>query len=178
VKPPAFVYFKQPWTTPSLKGQGAWYQSSHARRTARLRADTKTILLSVSLTPPAPPWRLIVTRGNASEATGPGLDAHDNLRLALSAVVDGAADYLRIADNDPRLTIHYQKAVAPRGKPFVSVKIETHDAMESDPAALRELVMRTAALAMVYLPADDAAGWKLLGEVDRALGVKARGATR
>lgn len=43
------------------------------------------------------------------------LDSHDNLRASLKAVVDGAADWLGVKDNDPRVSWAYaQERAAPK----------------------------------------------------------------
>ena len=50
------------------------------------------------------------------------LDSHDNLRSSLKACADGAADWLGVKDNDPRITWSYAQE---RGKPKTyAVRIE------------------------------------------------------
>lgn len=52
------------------------------------------------------------------------LDAHDNLGASMKATIDGIADYLRIRDNDPRVTFKTAEAYGGVRKYRVRIDIE------------------------------------------------------
>ena len=52
-----------------------------------------------------------------------GILDDDNLRGALKAVRDGVADWLGIADNDPRVTWRYEQRQVPRKTYAVEVEV-------------------------------------------------------
>lgn len=69
------------------------------------------------------PVTVTVTRISAGE-----LDAHDNLRGALKAVVDQIAEHYGVADKDKRFTWQYAQEKAKRGTYGVRIRIESSEA--------------------------------------------------
>lgn len=93
----------------------------HWGKKSSRRAGHKTAVWAVMHGKPLPalPITVTLTRISAGE-----LDAHDNLRGSLKAVVDQIAEQYGIADKDKRIDWQYAQEKAPRGTHGVRVKIE------------------------------------------------------
>ncbi len=93
----------------------------HWRAKSARRAAQRTAVWAVMHGKPLPalPITVTLTRISAGE-----LDAHDNLRGSLKAVVDQVAEHYHIPDNDKRFTWQYAQEKAKRGVYGVRVRIE------------------------------------------------------
>lgn len=113
---PDRLRIEHPYTTVVIEGlrtvsesnrRGSWRK--HYARTQTQRFAAYTNMKGRALPVVSGPVRVKVTR-----IAPRALDAHDNLRASLKAVVDGIADWLKSKDNDPRITWDYGQE---RGKP-------------------------------------------------------------
>lgn len=93
----------------------------HWRAKSARRASHRTAVWASMHGKPLPalPITVTLTRISAGE-----LDAHDNLRGALKAVVDQIAEQYGIADKDKRFDWQYAQERAPRGTYAVRIRIE------------------------------------------------------
>lgn len=93
------------------------HHMARARRVKRERWNAHLMLVQERKAPPEFPVVVTVTR----IAPRP-LDAHDNLPSACKATIDSVAEWLGVADNDPRVSF---KTAQERGAPkFYGVRIE------------------------------------------------------
>lgn len=90
---------------------------ARARRVKRERLNAWLSLRQATADRPALPLAITVTR-----IAPRALDRHDNLGASLKPTIDGIADFLGVADNDPRVTF---KTAQERGIPkFYGIRIE------------------------------------------------------
>lgn len=105
---------------PIKTGRGQNDREHHMARHRRVKKERETTCLIVKAALPSRglPCRVTLTR----LSTGV-LDAHDNLRASMKALVDGVADALGIADNDPRIHFFYAQEKCKRGQFGVRIEI-------------------------------------------------------
>ena len=90
---------------------------ARARRVKRERTNAWLALRQVTAERYELPIVITVTR-----IAPRALDGHDNLGASLKPTIDGIADFLGVADNDPRVTF---KTAQERGLPkFYGIRIE------------------------------------------------------
>lgn len=102
----------------SNNSHGHW-----SAKAARRASQRTAVWASMSGKPlPELPITVTLTRISAGE-----LDAHDNLRGSLKAVVDQIAEQYGIADKDKRIDWQYAQEKAKRGTHAVRVRIESRN---------------------------------------------------
>lgn len=106
-------------TVNESNGSHGHWRAKSARRSAH-RTAVWAIMHGKGL--PKMPITVTLTRISAGE-----LDAHDNLRSSLKAVIDQIAEEYRLPDNDKRFDWQYAQEKAPRGTHGVRVRIEERD---------------------------------------------------
>lgn len=111
-------------TVNESNGSHGHWRTKSARRSAH-RTAVWAILHGKVL--PKMPVTVTLTRISAGE-----LDAHDNLRSSLKAVVDQIAEEYRLPDNDKRFDWQYAQEKAKRGVYGVRIRVEAVDRSSAD----------------------------------------------
>ena len=104
-------------TVSEANRRGHWGKHAGRTKQQRMVACRCVERLTVDLRRVQLPARFVLTRIAPRD-----LDGHDNLRVALKAVVDGIADAMGVTDRDPRISFEY--AQEKRGVREYAVRIE------------------------------------------------------